>query len=417
MELRLKDAVLILESNLSGYGYSAIRCLKDMGYHTIFLSRDVGEYRNSVTNPIEVADEVALVDTYDIGKILDFVHGSERKIVACLAFDDFRVLQSSIVNQYLGNGIHPSVPALLACRFKSVLRKKLAGSRYELCHIVFNEVNAQAAIDEPPFGFPCVVKPVDENGSVAVRVCYSAADMREAVGDILALPMVNSRGYSSSRKFIVEEYVGGDEFSAEMVWDPQAGAWQILGITKKFITPPPRCVELAHIYPHQFDAALEEEVAGGLLAVMSAIDLRNTFAHVEFKVHDGRFHVIEVNPRPGGDMIAELMTLARGYDPIRMMVRANMNLPLGDEALATRNGFAAIGFVADEKPGHVSRFTLHDDEFVRQKSFGLPRTIRGLRNSDDRLGYAVYVNQDGAYIRNKVDGFISRELFTIERDS
>ncbi|WP_148283803.1 hypothetical protein [Burkholderia cepacia] len=42
------------------------------------------------------------------------------------------------------------------------------------------------------------------------------------MGDILAPPAVNSRGYSSSRKIIVEEYVGGDEFSAEMVWDPQA---------------------------------------------------------------------------------------------------------------------------------------------------------------------------------------------------
>ncbi|MBN3753270.1 ATP-grasp domain-containing protein [Paraburkholderia sp. Tr-20389] len=416
MELRLKDAVLILESNLSGYGYSAIQYLKEMGYHTIFLSRDVGEYRNSVTNPTDVADEVALVDTYDIGKILDFAYGSERKIVACLAFDDFRVLQSSIVNRYLGNNAHPSVPALLACRFKSVLRKKLSGSRYELRHIVFNEANAMAAIDEPPFGFPCVVKPVDENGSVAVRVCYSATDMREAVGDILALPAVNSRGYSSSRKFIVEEYVGGDEFSAEMVWDPNGGVWRILGITKKFITPPPRCVELAHIYPHQFDAELDREISGGLLAVMSAIDLRSTFAHVEFKVDGGRFHVIEVNPRPGGDMIAELMTLARGYDPIRMMVCANMNLPLGDEAVPTRNGFAAIGFITEEEPGHVSGFTLLDNEFVRQKSFGLPRTIQGLRNSDDRLGYAVYMNQNHTYIRSKVAGFINRELFTVERE-
>jgi predicted ATP-grasp superfamily ATP-dependent carboligase len=417
MELSVKEAVLILESNLSGYGYSAILYLKELGYHTIFLSRDVGEYQNSVTNPTEVADEVALVDTYDIGKILDFVHGCGRKIVACLAFDDFRVLQSSIVNQYLGNGVHPSVPALLACRFKSVLRQKLAGTRDELRHIVFNETNAQAAIDEPPFGFPCVVKPVDENGSVAVRVCDSREDMREAVGDILALPAVNSRGYSSSRKFIVEEYVGGEEFSAEMVWDAQADAWRILGITRKFITPPPRCVELAHIYPHRFEAVVEDEVSRGLLAVMSAIDLRNTFAHVEFKVQNGRFHVIEVNPRPGGDMIAELMTLARGYDPIRMMVRANLNLALGDEAVPTRNGFAGIGFVADDKPGHVSRFKLHDNEFVRHKSFGLPRTIQGLRNSDDRLGYAVYANQDDAYIRRKVEGFINRELFTVERDA
>ncbi|WP_198021344.1 ATP-grasp domain-containing protein [Burkholderia sp. WSM2232] len=411
----MEYAVLILESNLSGYGYSAIRYLKELGYRTVFMSRDVGEYRNSVTNPTDVADEVALVDTYDIGKILDFVHGYGRKIVACLAFDDFRVLQSSIVNQYLGNGVHPSVPALLACRFKSVLRQKLAGTRDGLRHIVFNEATAQAAIDEPPFGFPCVVKPVDENGSVAVCICECREDMREAVSDILTLPAVNSRGYSSSRKFIVEEYIGGDEFSAEMVWDAQTDAWRILGITKKFITPPPRCVELAHIFPHQFEADVEEEVSRGLFAVMSAIDLRNTFAHVEFKVKNGRFHVIEVNPRPGGDMIAELMTLARGYDPIRMMVRANLNLPLGDEGVPTRNGYAGIGFVADDQPGHVSRITLHDDEFVWQKSFGLPREIQGLRNSDDRLGYAVYANQDGTYIRRKVDGFINRELFSIDR--
>lgn len=413
----MKNAVLILESNLSGYGYSAIRYLKEMGYHTVFMSRDIGDYRNSVTNPTEVADEIALVDTYDIGKILDFIHGYDGEIIACLAFDDFRVLQSSIVNQHLGNGIHPSLPALLACRFKSVLRTKLAGTRYELRHAIFNERTAQNALDEPPFGFPCVVKPVDENGSVAVRVCYSREDLREAVGDILDMPAVNSRGHSSSRKFIVEEYVGGEEYSAEMVWDVAAEAWLVLGITKKFVTSPPRCVELAHIFPYQFDAEVGHEVSRALLDVMGVIGLRNTFAHVEFKVRAGRFHVIEVNPRPGGDMIAELMTLAQGYDPIRMMVLANLNLPLAGEAVPTKHGFAGIGFVFDERPGHVHRFTLHDDEFVRQKSFGLPRTIQGLRNSDDRLGYAIYANQDSGYISEKVAGFVKRELFTVDREA
>lgn len=412
----MKDAVLILESNLSGYGYSAIQYLKETGHRTVFMTRDAGEYRNSVTDPTKVADEIALVDTYDIGKILDFIHGYDGRIVACLAFDDFRVLQSAVVNRYLDGVAHPSVPALLACRFKSVLRKKLVGTAYELRHAVFNEANAQEAANEPPFGFPCVVKPVDENGSVAVRVCHTREDVRDAICEILNLPAVNSRGYSSSKKFIVEEYIGGDEYSAEMVWDAAVDQWRILGITKKFITRPPRCVELAHIYPHRFDDAVEREVTRGLHSVMSAIDLRNTFAHVEFKVQNGRFHAIEVNPRPGGDMIAELMTLARGYDPIRMMVRANLNLALGDESVATKDRFAGIGFVADEKPGHVSRFTVHDDEFVRQKSFGLPRVIQGLRNSDDRLGYAVYANEDPAYIRNKIDGFINGELFTIERD-
>lgn len=412
----MKDAVLILESNLSGYGYSAIKYVKEMGYRAVFMCRDVGEYRNSVTNPTEVADEIVVVDTYDIGKILDFIHGYDGKIVACLAFDDFRVLQSSIVNQYLSTGVHPSLPALLACRFKSVLRSKLSGTRYELRHAIFNERTAQDALDEPPFGFPCVVKPVDENGGVAVRVCYDREDLSEAVGDILDLPAVNSRGYSSSRKFIVEEYVGGEEYSAEMVWDPAVEKWFVLGITKKFVTPPPRCVELAHMFPYQFDAETDREVSRGLHDIMAAIGLRNTFAHVEFKVHNGRFHVIEVNPRPGGDMIAELMTLARGYDPIRMMVWANLDLPLETEAVPTKYEFAGIGFVVDDKPGWVSGFTLHDDEFIRQKSFGLPREILGLRNSDDRLGYAVYANADSGYIKNKVTGFINRELFTVDRD-
>jgi len=413
----MKDSVLILESNLSGYSYSAIQYLKEMGYYTVFMSRALSEYKNSVTNPMEVADEIAIVDTYDIGKILDFINSYDGKFVVCLAFDDFRVLQSSIVNQYLGNQVHPSLPALLACRFKSVLRKKLAGTRYELRHTIFNESTAPAALDEPLFGFPCVIKPVDENGSVAVRICYNCENLQDAVDVILGLPTVNSRGYSSSRKFIVEEYIGGEEFSAEMVWDTATDEWIILGITKKFVTQPPHCVELGHIFPYKFDAEIWGEVSRGLHDVMNLIGLRNTFAHVEFKVSEGRFYIIEVNPRPGGDMIAELMTLARGYDPIRMMVRTNLGLPLLNESIPTKHSFAGIAFVVDDKPGFVNNFKLLDDEFVRQKSFGLPRSIQGLRNSDDRLGYAIYVNDRFNYIEQKVVSFINKEIFTLVREN
>ncbi len=409
----MKKTILILESNLSGYGYSAIQFLKSSGYHTLFMCREPKEYGTSVTNPLEVADEVALVDTYDIGKILDFISNFDGEIIHCLAFDDFRVLQSAIVNQHLAVGCNPSLDALLACRFKSVLRKRLAGSEYAIEHNIFSAADTALAYAEPVFGFPCVVKPVDENGSLAVRICDDKEDLKEAIDFIRALPASNSRGYSSSRKFIIEEYIGGHEYSGEMVWDAGTDEWVLLGVTKKYVTAPPYCVELGHIFPYHLDPPLHEKVLSGLRGIMRIIGLKNTFAHVEFKIFNGEFYVIEINPRPGGDMIAELMQLAKGFNPIEMMVLSNLDQPLKRHHFIGKNDTAGIAFLAEGSACDIENITIDDDEYVRAKVFSLPRRVAGVRNSDDRLGYAVYTNASFSYVEKKLDGFISGDLFTV----
>ncbi|MBD2796148.1 ATP-grasp domain-containing protein [Xenorhabdus sp. 18] len=290
-----------LETNASGTGVEAIRKLQHAGYHVLFLTQEIEFYQSLELNPLEVADIVIEVNTNCIGSILNRLANFELHGV--VAFDDYRLITAAFVARHLGLP-HPSIDGLIHCRFKNLTRQVVSSGNvdYQVCEL-------KAPLDDGTVPYPCVVKPCDDNGSVGVRICQNAEDLHKAVA-ALKEQRINARGYRLSSQYLIEAFVEGQEYSAELIWNTTSNDWQLLGVTEKHITSGSYAVEVGHDFPVMLPEYQEVETT--IHGWLNEAGLSHTVAHVEFKLSSHGMALIEINPRPGGDMIHLLCQLSTG---------------------------------------------------------------------------------------------------------
>jgi formate-dependent phosphoribosylglycinamide formyltransferase (GAR transformylase) len=384
----MSETVLIVETNSTGNGTRAMQHAQARGFRAHFLTRTPEEYRTHDPSPLDVADQVTVVETFDVPQLMRVTAG--RRYAAVLAFDELRVVQATLLGELCGAPYNPPLDAVLKVRFKDLARRALQGSPSTVRYAI-------RSLSEPPkrspLGYPCVVKPVDEAASAGVVVCRDYEDFRDAVEGLRALvARPNSRGYRLLPTFLVEEYVDGPEWSAELVWSRELRDWRLVGFTAKAVTPEPYRVEVGHVFPHSFGEERDREIVRQLRDTLRVLGLRDTMAHVEFKLHGDRVVLIEVNPRSAGDRITELVECVLGVDLVDLHLAAHLGV--ADETLraAEPDGFAGIRFVRPQRAGALERLEVMGeagDGLVVLRTEPTPVRVKAEDRAYVRLGYAI----------------------------
>lgn len=376
--------ILFLECNISGTGVRAIKLAKEKGYHTVLFTKERHYYAQLADNPTRYVDNVVELNTDSIAAILN--HALGYHLHGIVAFDDYRLINAAAASHAFGLP-SPSLTALTICRYKHQTRKYLhqqnANCRYLVCNIYekFDLNNMQ---------FPIVIKPCDDSGSSQVTVCYSEKEALVAV-HALSEFRVNRRGYQLSPYYLIEEFIEGDEYSAEMYWDIQDDEWKILGITKKYTTSGQYAVEVGHDFP---DSSLDtEKITKTIIGWLTQIGLSHTVAHVEFKFSCGEVKLIEINPRVAGGMIDTLCYQATGVDLIECYLSLHVKDMVYTPAILTNKQYASIRFLTSEKPGIITGFhtNVHLPPPLLFNVVPTPIEVTTLKDSYSRLGYVITV--------------------------
>jgi biotin carboxylase len=384
----MNKTVFIIETNFVGNGCQVMRFARERGLGVHFLSNDPSVYVGRTSPlPQELADETTVIDCYDASKLLHFFSARRDEAAAVLAFTDFHAIYSAIVNAYLGLP-GPSVEAIVNCRNKWLTRR-LTNALSVAVRCVPVQLNDWPSAS--PVGYPCVVKPSDESGSVGVSVCQSDKDFAGARERIVALP-TNVRNYHRTGTILIEEFINGQEYSAEMYWDSSGETWRCFGFTRKQLFHGNGCVEQAHTFPHHL-ATAPDTVARWLAKCLEALGLRHTIAHVEFKIDErGNAALIEVNPRIAGDNIADLVAMATGTDPLEALLEIALGRPISP-AILKSGWFGTVMFLGPEQTGTVASIELRQPSppglvkavFRNRVPFAYPGPI----SSSFRLGYVI----------------------------
>jgi biotin carboxylase len=148
---------------------------------------------------------------------------------------------------------------------------------------------------------PAVVKPTATGGSIGVRLVGDADAAGAHATTLLGRP--DDRGTPLPQTVLVEEYLPGQEYSAEIL------DGRVYGVTAKHTTPPPTFVEIGHDFP-----ACAPAVAELAERAVRAVGLTWGPAHVEVMVDARGPAVIEINPRLAGGGISELIERCTGAD-------------------------------------------------------------------------------------------------------
>jgi len=177
---------------------------------------------------------------------------------------------------------------------------------------------------------------------VGVKLCANSDEVARHAKDLLRQRR-NERGVALSRRILVESVAEGPEYLVE------AFSNSIIGITKKYLGPPPHFVEVGHDYPAAVSDSARTAIEEATLSALDALKLFWGPVHIELRLSEDGPKIIEVNPRLAGGYIPELVRLASGIDLISQTIRAVTGGQPKIEAQMNRH--ASISFILPQQEG------------------------------------------------------------------
>ncbi|MCG8922868.1 ATP-grasp domain-containing protein [Lentzea sp. CC55] len=344
--------LLMIESWVGAMSSLLPRAINESGHRFTFMTRDLHHYLRSAPahpHPLLAADNVLTADTNDVPALLDHV----ERLHAVLRFDgvisscDYYLPATARVAAHLGLPGPDPEAVERACR-KDLTRTALGaagvpGPRFALADDWPALAKAAAEL-----GYPLVVKPVDLCAGMYVRKVTGESELREAFAAMEAFP-VNARNQPRVRTVLVEELLTGPEVSVETI--TVDGTTHVVGVTDKSVAGDPWFVESGHMFPADLPTGDAEAVA---VAAVEALGLDRCVAHTEVKLTPDGPRIVEVNPRPAGNRITELVRRVAGID----LPAAYAQLAVGERPdprpADTGVRSAAISFLLPPRSGLVS---------------------------------------------------------------
>ena len=351
----------MVESWVGAMGTLLPRAVTDADATFTFLTRDPGHYpqttHGGTPHPLRRGRAIVTADTNDAVVTVDAarrIHG-ESPLDGVLSSCDYYLPLAAEIAAELGlPGPRPEAVGV-ACdkqRTRNKLdRAGIPGPRHRLVPLG-DEAGLRSAVEH--VGFPLVVKPTDLCAGMFVRRADSWADVAFAAAELRPFE-VNARGQWREPVVLLEEYLVGPEFSVES-W-VRACETPTVGVTDKSLGGASGFVETGHMFPAQLDAEDRAELVWSAERAIGAVGLDHGVVHTELRLTGSGPRIIEINPRPAGNQITELIRRVEGID----LPRVAVELALGREPTITgavtgvRPRSAAVSMLVPDRVGILDR--------------------------------------------------------------
>ncbi|MGQ4665501.1 ATP-grasp domain-containing protein [Metabacillus halosaccharovorans] len=341
----MRKKLLFVESNTTGTGMILLNKTKRWGYDPVFLTQRPNVY----VGLNETGCEIVSCDTNSISDLIQVIRSTFNSddIAGIMTTSEYYLTIVSELTKVFGlPGNPPDVLTLCRNKYKT----RLALSEAKINQPKFSAVHSVEELEKEisKIGLPCVVKPTDESSSNDVRVCETLEEAIKQFHVIFNKPH-NARGQAPSKIVLVEEFLHDQEYSVEMfTWQ---GVSSCVGITEKHVKGYPYFIEYKHIFPARLTSDLESEIIKTVAAALEAIGFVNGVTHTEIKWTNKGCAIIEINARPAGGMIPELIQAVTEVDLLELQTKS----AIGEKPLVTINytGCAGIHFIVSDQPGDL----------------------------------------------------------------
>ncbi|MFF6772086.1 ATP-grasp domain-containing protein [Streptomyces sp. NPDC012637] len=407
--------LLVVESWVGSMSRLLPRAILEGGHEFTFVTRDLHHYLRAAPadgpHPLLGARNIITAETNDPGTLLPHL----ERVHGVLGFDgvlsscDYYLPTAARIAERLGLPGPGAEAVERACR-KDLTRRSLAeaavpGPRFAVC-----ADPAEAAAAALGIGYPLVVKPVDLCAGMLVRQVHDERELLDACRALTDFP-VNARGQDRTPVLLLEELLTGPEVSVETV--SFHGATHVVGVTDKSIGGAPAFIETGHMFPAALTPGDTTAATDTAVAAVKALGLDDVVCHSEIKLTPGGPRVVEVNPRPAGNRITELVRHVTGVD----IAAAAVDVALGHtpDLVPRPTGVhsAAIAFLLPDTSGTLTAIEgsarVRDLPEVRELTLAAPgRTVRPAASNNEYLGHVMTVDTGGAGARALAEDLLSR---------
>lgn len=339
----MTEWLVLIESNTTGTGPLFVEAARRLGLRPLLVAREPSRYPYVARDRIDVLQTDTTSDRL-LRRALETVERCGRITGVTTSSEYFVAAAARLARSFDLPG--PSPHAVSLCRDKERQRRRLraAGVPQPVFRSARTLTEAVAAADA--LGYSVVVKPVDGTGSLGVRRCDTASEVRDHAAWLLARGP-SDRGVLPARRVLVERCVAGPEYSVELF------DGHVVGITRKHVGAPPHFVEIGHDFPASLSRAMAKSLSRCARAAAAALGVCWGPAHLEVRRGPGGPAVMEMNARLAGGLIPTIVRLATGTDLIQQTIERATGRPVS--LRPTRCGHAGIRFFLAPHEGTLDR--------------------------------------------------------------
>lgn len=404
------------------------RAVEQLGVEFTFLTRAPEHYARQqppgVIHPLLAGRAVVTADTNDPADGLRAAReiDADLRIDGVLTACDYYLPLAAHISSALGL-VGPSPDSIADACDKTRTRVALdhaglVGPHHQtVC--LDDEALLRAAADE--IGYPLVVKPTDLCAGMFVRRADSWPDVVSAVAQLRSFD-VNARGQKREPVVLLEQFLDGPEFSVES-W-VHRGRVHSLGVTDKSLGGDSGFVETGHMYPAHLGAEDRSALIATAEQAIAAVGLDDVVVHTELRLTRDGPRIIEINPRPAGNQITELIRYIDGID----LPSVAVELALGRDPSSTGGSVcsahrsssrsAAVSMLVPHRAGTLTSLhgtdAITDHPAVVSATFKEPGHLTASgANNNSYLGNIIALSDEPGAARRVADDLLAGLEVTI----
>ena len=342
----MKKKVLLLGG--SHFQVPSVKTAKEMGYHVItcdYLPNNPGH---------KFADEYYNVSTTDKEAVLKLATDLKIDGIVCYASDP-AAPTAAYVAQKLGLAGQPYESVEILSN-KDLFRKFLTENGFNVPRARGFISIEDAKKDWDNFKKPVMVKPVDSSGSKGVSKIETIDELDKAIEYALS--------FSRNKRFIIEEYVekfgyqiAGDGFSVDgtLVFRCFANEHFNLAAGNPF-------VPIGESWPYNMPQRVHDKLHNEIQRAFDLLGMKTGAYNFDARIdEDENVYLMEIGPRNGGNLIAQVTNYATGVDMVKYTIKAAMGEDCSDLKMVEPSGFWSCFMVHSKKAGILTGVEFSED--------------------------------------------------------
>jgi biotin carboxylase len=313
------QTIVFIGSNKSGTSRDALCISTSMGYYTVLLTNRKEFIKQKDEFP-EVQRMIYVEDLMDkeiIVSIIRDIENDQKQICAVISFIDPFVSFAARLTKELGL-FQMSTDALAIMEDKTYFREHLKMLAVSPRFVVFDgEESIQNCTREYQDNLPLILKPPVSNGSKDVLLVETIAEFKDGLDYLM-------------KKFpafsvLIEEYLIGTQYLIEVM--VRNGKISTAAIIEQEVLNGERFIITGYSFPAALEDEILEDLQIAVLSIIQALGLENGTCHLEMRLVDRDWKLIEINPRMSGGAMNRIIQEGTGIN----LVKETIKLFLGEE--------------------------------------------------------------------------------------
>ncbi|MGD7008982.1 ATP-grasp domain-containing protein [Metabacillus sp. 84] len=404
------ETIVFIGTNKSGSSREAIRASERLGFFTVLFTnkKQFLEQREEFTEVHQMVFSNIIKE--ELAENMMELQKQGKKIRLIVSFVDPYVHIAAALNERFTDSTVSSMQFLDMedkIRTRNML-KHLPQSPY---FFVYNpEESVSGFIKKINTRFPLIVKSPVSAGSKDVLYINSKFELQMAIIGM-------SKKYKNT-PILVEEYLIGPQYLIEVI--VHHGKINIAAVIKQETTFDQRFIVTGYSLCTKMDSRLHESIRDSVDSIVGAFKMEDGACHVEMKLVNGNWKLIEINPRISGGAMNRMIETGYGIN----LVEETLKLYLGGTPELTRkhNKFVYVHYITIDKRGRLQNVTGTGRALKHpgvEEVFIKPRKGKMLRpplSMGDRYGYVMAEADSYASARKAALEAAKEISFNLESD-